>query len=217
MQLQVLGYEDKVEGGSKFTAYITTVEDDGHTWDVPIRYSRFHEFFGQITKTDKHVTALAFPQKVLFTPSNATRQRQLHDFMMQLADAVPTLSEDGRALVMELLEFEANALPEVHDASSSPSGSDSQIDEQANAVIEGNQDGVVDAPVPVPTPPVVKRVKKTKKVKKEAPPAVRAAAITYTMMVSPVMLFVTVVQTFLWLAGMFVSSPAKPKAVVSAA
>ncbi|KDO20462.1 hypothetical protein SPRG_14334 [Saprolegnia parasitica CBS 223.65] len=186
---------------------MTTVESNGHEWVVPIRYSRFHEFFGQLVKMDRHAAALPFPQKVLFTPSNATRMRQLHDFMQQLATALPTLSDDGLRLVHDLLDVDANTIVEQ------PHEPELEEDTVVPLVVQPdamNQVPSIDdvlAVKPIVAKPLKKKAKKPTKTKVESPPAVRAVALTYTVMLSPVMIFVTVVQSLFWVASALLPAP----------
>ncbi|EQC42650.1 hypothetical protein SDRG_00378 [Saprolegnia diclina VS20] len=205
-QLAVLRYEDTIDDGSKFTVYMTSVASNGREWVVPLRYSRFHEFFGQLVKTDRHAAALSFPQKVLFTPSNATRMRQLHDFMQQLAGALPTLSDDGLRLVHDLLDVDANTIveqpcePELEE--------DTVVPGEPDVAAQGPSiDVVVEVVKPTAATPLKKKAKTCAKAKVESPPAVRAVALTYTVMLSPVMILVTVVQSLFWVASALLPSP----------
>ncbi|CAK4762559.1 unnamed protein product [Aphanomyces euteiches] len=145
MKIQVLRYEDQTKNGSKFVAYIASVEHvaSAAKWEVPIRYSTFHEFYTKISKTDNKVGSLTFPPKTFFAPSCATRCEQLDKFVTQLSAMINELSAAGQTLLNALLQVDSHvpkAAPEVVEPTSEPEVS-AQVEEKDGA------DGAVEEPV----------------------------------------------------------------------
>lgn len=70
---------------SSFHAYTTEVNVDGHRWRLGLRYSKFHEFYGELVAKDSDFHA-EFPPKgtLFFTPKPEERQEQLDVFLQQV-------------------------------------------------------------------------------------------------------------------------------------
>ncbi|KDO22125.1 hypothetical protein SPRG_10944 [Saprolegnia parasitica CBS 223.65] len=92
---------------SKTTVYITTVDNGTDYWELPIRYSKYHDFFTTLCKTDKKwVAKLPFPEKSFGFGKDSPdfRRRQLDLFMRQLNALFTSLSAEGQDVVMDFLE-----------------------------------------------------------------------------------------------------------------
>ncbi|OQR94446.1 hypothetical protein ACHHYP_01288 [Achlya hypogyna] len=103
--VEVPRYE--VQRHSKTVVYITSVDNGSDYWELPIRYSRYHDFFSALCKTDKKwVSKLPFPEKSFGFGKDSPdyRRRQLDLFMRQLNSLFTSLSAEGQDLVMDFLE-----------------------------------------------------------------------------------------------------------------
>lgn len=97
----------EVARSSKTVVYITAVDNGSDYWEIPIRYSRYHDFFSALCKTDKKwVGKLPFPEKSFGFGKDSPdyRRRQLDLFMRQLNSLFTSLSAEGQDLVMDFLE-----------------------------------------------------------------------------------------------------------------
>ncbi|OQR83289.1 hypothetical protein ACHHYP_20752 [Achlya hypogyna] len=141
MQLHVTGFQEAQEKGSKFVVYLTRVQHpSGATWTVPIRYSRYHELYTQLCKTDKAVATLPFPPKSFFAPSSEKRKQQLDAFVTKLAPIA--LSAKGEALVADLLHVKQHIKKEEEKkAEEAPEHSD-EIDENDNQASHDTPDEI---------------------------------------------------------------------------
>ncbi|OQS02812.1 hypothetical protein THRCLA_04861 [Thraustotheca clavata] len=92
---------------SKTVVYITSIDNGSDYWEIPIRYSRYHEFWSALCKTDKKwVSKLPFPEKSFGFGKDSPdyRRRQLDLFMRQLNALFTSLSAEGQDLVLDFLE-----------------------------------------------------------------------------------------------------------------
>ncbi|ETP48816.1 hypothetical protein F442_05524 [Phytophthora nicotianae P10297] len=117
---------------SSFHAYTTEVNVDGHRWRLGLRYSKFHEFYGELVAKDSDFHA-DFPPKgtLFFTPKPEERQEQLDVFLQQVlayyaAKGHPAEIED---LLCDLLKVPRHLKSPEHEDDDVSTSTESVLDE----------------------------------------------------------------------------------------
>lgn len=117
---------------SSFHAYTTEVTVDNHRWRLGLRYSKFHEFYGQLEATASDFQ-VEFPPKgtLFFTPKPEERQEQLEVFLQQVLAyyAAKNYPPDIGALLCDLLKVPRHLTSREREDDDVSTSTESGIDE----------------------------------------------------------------------------------------
>ncbi|KAF0687237.1 Aste57867_20999 [Aphanomyces stellatus] len=122
LSVHVTKFTAVLEKSKKTTVYVTEVDTGKQSWEVEVRYSKFHEFRQELLKWDRNVVIdLPFPTKDLFSNQSPDhRQKELDKFVTQLHAAYEALSTASQVAFLELLQVEQHPSPRAAAVEETP-------------------------------------------------------------------------------------------------